>query len=133
VTTTERFLRESNVWLATVRPSGRPHLVPIWFTWVEKRIWIATQGDSVKVRNLAHNPTASVSLQDGDRPVVAEGTASVHLPPFANVGDLLAVQDAFVEKYKWDFVADSDRPVLLEIVPAKWVFPSYETDAEPPR
>ena len=29
-----RFLeREPVVWLSTVRPSGAPHLVPIWFWW----------------------------------------------------------------------------------------------------
>ncbi|MCP4418942.1 MAG: hypothetical protein GY805_20185 [Chloroflexi bacterium] len=26
-----RLLTERNIWLATVRPSCRPHLIPIWF------------------------------------------------------------------------------------------------------
>ena len=30
----ERLRTEANVWLATMRPDGRPHVSPIWFVWV---------------------------------------------------------------------------------------------------
>jgi hypothetical protein len=33
----ERLSGERNVWIATVRPDGRPRLVPVWFSWVENR------------------------------------------------------------------------------------------------
>lgn len=79
-----RLATERCVWLATTRPSGTPHLVPVWFvhdttsaTW-----WISTGARSVKVRNMTRQPEVSLALEDGTSPVVAEGTARIHPPPF---------------------------------------------------
>jgi F420H(2)-dependent biliverdin reductase len=128
-TNTERFSTEANVWLATTRPDGRPHLVPIWFVWVHQRVWIATDAKSVKVRNITAHPFASVSLEDGNAPVVAEGGAQVHSAN--NVPD--DVRAEFARKYQWDIGTDSDGPVVIEITPTKWLFPSSETyDHLPP-
>jgi F420H(2)-dependent biliverdin reductase len=122
-TSTERFRTEANVWLGTTRADGRPHLVPIWFVWVHGRVWIATDAKSVKVRNIAANPFATVALEDGNKPIVAEGTAVVHSSPFNNID----VISEFVRKYQWDIEADSDGPVVIEITPTKWLFPSSDT------
>ncbi len=109
-----------NVWLATVRPDGRPHLTPIWFCFVNDRLWICTGADAVKTRNVRSNRNVSVSLEDGDVPVIAEGTASVHEPPYPR-----AVVDAFLEKYDWDISKhdDPDGPfdALLEISVRRWL------------
>ncbi len=71
--------------------------------------------------NLANNPMASVSLEDGDRPIVAEGT--VHLHPSERPPDVVA---AFKEKYGWDITIGVDRDVgevvLLELRPHRWLF-----------
>ena len=40
----DRLLREELVvWLSSVRPDGRPHLVPIWFSWDGRDIVIASK------------------------------------------------------------------------------------------
>jgi F420H(2)-dependent biliverdin reductase len=83
-TSTERFITEPNVWLGTTRADGRPHLVPIWFVWVHRRVWIATDARSVKVRNIAANPFATFALEDGNRPVVIEITPTKWLFPSAD-------------------------------------------------
>ena len=70
----DRLHAERNIWLATVRPDGCPHVAPVWFVYVDERIWVGTGLDSVRVRNLRSNPAASATLEDGDSPVVAEGT-----------------------------------------------------------
>jgi F420H(2)-dependent biliverdin reductase len=124
----ERFRTEANVWLGTTRGDGRPHLVPIWFVWVHQRVWIATDAKSVKVRNIAANPFATVALEDGNNPIVAEGTAVVHYPPFNNID----VGAEFVRKYQWDIGTDSGGPVVIEITPTKWLFPSADTTNNTP-
>jgi F420H(2)-dependent biliverdin reductase len=116
------------VWLGTTRVDGRPHLVPIWFVWVDGRVWIATDVKSVKVRNIAAHPFASVALEDGNRPIVAEGTAVVHQQPFTNT----SVSDEFVRKYQWNIGTDPDGPVVIEITPTKWLFPSSDTTNNTP-
>jgi PPOX class probable F420-dependent enzyme len=111
----ERRLREERiVWLATVRPDGRPHLVPIWFAWHDDRFWICTTSSSVKARNLEAEPRASVSLE-GDPPVVAEGTATVHRPPFPDL-----VAEAFLARFDWDIRLDDAYDALVELPVARW-------------
>jgi PPOX class probable F420-dependent enzyme len=108
-----RLQTEQNLWLATVRPNGAPHLVPIWFVWVAGKIYLCTAADSVKVRNLRQNPQVSIALEDGSQPVVVEGRAGVieqHNP---------AVVAAFQRKYDWDITTDDTYTQVIEIEPMK--------------
>jgi PPOX class probable F420-dependent enzyme len=64
-TRAEAFLRTSAVvWLSTVRPDGRPHLVPIWFWWDGASILIATKPQARKVANLRTTPDCMVAIGD---------------------------------------------------------------------
>jgi hypothetical protein len=116
----ERLRGDRNVWLVTVRPDRRPHVAPVWFVHVDNRIWIGTGEGSVRVRNLRHSSVASACLEDGDAPVVAEGTVVIH-----ETERPVPVVDAFVRKYGWDVTADIDvdvgRVVLLEFRPHRWL------------
>src|SRR5512140_2813390 len=71
----ERLSGERNIWIATVRPDGRPHLVPVWFSWVEKKIYVCTEPGSVKGRNLRINTRVALALEGGTHPVISEGLA----------------------------------------------------------
>ncbi|MCC6612605.1 MAG: PPOX class F420-dependent oxidoreductase [Anaerolineae bacterium] len=66
--------------LATVRPDGRPHVVPIWFI-VDGEDLIFTSGPaSVKVRNIEHNPHVAICVDDDAVPyhyVSLEGQVSL--------------------------------------------------------
>ena len=68
VVVVKRLHEARNVWLATVRSDGRPHVAQLWFVYVEDRIWIGTGLTSVRVRNLRSNPAASACLEPGDEP-----------------------------------------------------------------
>jgi F420H(2)-dependent biliverdin reductase len=115
-----RLEREANVWLATVRPDGRPHLVPIWFVWVNGSFWLATGARSVKVGNIRANPGVVVSLEVGNRPLVAEGTAVIWPRPFPT-----PVVAAFERKYDWDISVPEDADVgtvaLIEVAVGRWI------------
>lgn len=109
------------MWFATVRADGRPHIAPVWFVYVDDRIWVGTGAGSVRVRNLRTNPAASASLESGDDPVVAEGTVVIH-----DTERPRAVVAAFHAKYGWDITAETDADVgritLLELRPHRWLF-----------
>jgi PPOX class probable F420-dependent enzyme len=111
----ERLLNEKNVWLATVRPNGKPHLVPIWFVWFDEKIYICTQ-ESVKVKNIRANNRVSVALEDGNAPVIAEGIARLLSDDFSE-----EVARLFQDKYDWEIRTDSDYNILIEVTPTKWV------------
>ena len=76
----QRLRGEVILWLSTVRPDGRPHLVPVWFWWDGEAIFVFTQPASQKLRNLAANPAVTVALEaanEGEDIVMLEGTAEV--------------------------------------------------------
>ncbi|MGZ8515686.1 MAG: pyridoxamine 5'-phosphate oxidase family protein [Candidatus Limnocylindrales bacterium] len=54
--------QEPVVWLSSVRPDGRPHLVPIWFSWDGREILIASKPNAQKIRNLRANPGVMLAL-----------------------------------------------------------------------
>lgn len=108
-----RLSTESNIWLATVRPNGTPHLAPIWFVWVEGRVYVCTSADSVKARNLQANPSVTCALENGNAPVVLEG----HARPIESVPP--AVIEAFQRKYDWNIRTDATYDQVIEIEPMK--------------
>lgn len=84
-------------WLTTVRPSGRPDSVPVWFVWQGGEFLVYSRPNTTKLRNLAHNPMVSLSLDNtggGEDVVRIEGTArTVDAYPAAHE------VAAYVEKY----------------------------------
>jgi PPOX class probable F420-dependent enzyme len=63
----DRLLRdEPVVWLSSVRPDGRPHLVPIWFSWDGREILIASKPSAQKIRNIRANPTVMLALGEAE-------------------------------------------------------------------
>lgn len=115
-TSDPRLLTDRNIWLATTRADGRPHLAPVWFVWVRDRAFICTSSKSVKGRNLAANPRVSFALENGTAPLVCEGAATRVAAP--HPPDVLA---AFKEKYNWDIPTDVEYDALYEIAPVKWL------------
>jgi hypothetical protein len=112
----ERLEREVNVWLATTRPDGQPHLVPIWFVWFEDEIYILTTLSSVKAKNLLANPRASVALENGNQPVIAECTARRLESPYTS-----GLARAFWTKYEWDITSDGEYNAMFALTPKKWL------------
>jgi PPOX class probable F420-dependent enzyme len=63
----ERMLRTEHVlWLSTVGAAGRPHLVPIWFSWDGETVLIASKPGARKVRDIRHNPAVMLALGEPD-------------------------------------------------------------------
>ncbi len=110
-----RLGREMTIWIATVRYDGRPHLTPVWYIWLEGRIYIAIGDDSVKFENLRGNQAVAVALPDTDQVILLEGEAHV---PDRSTTDKLG--EYFFHKYEWDFRHDETADWrLVEITPHK--------------
>jgi hypothetical protein len=93
-------------WLATVTPSGRPHVVPIWGVVVEDELFLETGAPgTIKNRNLALNPEVVVHLDGVNDAVILRGVARAVRPERA-VGEAIAA--AFRGKYEgYDPAPDS--------------------------
>ena len=69
-----RLRDEANLWLATTRRDGRPHLTPIWFDWDGVRFRLTLGAGRVHLTNLARDPRVSI-LVDQD-PRLEQGLAA---------------------------------------------------------
>ena len=66
--------------LASVRPDGRPHVVPIWFVVEGDELVFNTWHKSVKAKNLQNEPRVAISVDEETPPyafVLIEGTATL--------------------------------------------------------
>ena len=51
--------------VATMGPTGKPHLVAMWYAWMDGQVWIETKAKSQKVANLRRDPTMSFLVEAG--------------------------------------------------------------------
>ncbi|HEU0304716.1 MAG TPA: pyridoxamine 5'-phosphate oxidase family protein [Gaiellaceae bacterium] len=70
---TDRLEAARNYWLATTRPSGAPHAMPVWGLWLDGTVVFSTAPDSVKARNLDRDARAVIHVALGDDVVILEG------------------------------------------------------------
>jgi hypothetical protein len=63
-------------WLATVRPDGRPHVVPVGAIWLDGAYYFTTGQGTVKGNNLDHDPHCVITLARRDFDLVFEGEAA---------------------------------------------------------
>lgn len=60
------FVRSSRTCtLATLGPTGAPHLVAMWFAVIDGQLWFETKAKSQKARNLLRDGRATVLIEDG--------------------------------------------------------------------
>ncbi len=93
--TTERMLRA-----ATVSPEGMPHVVPLWFVWYERAIWVNSLRRSKRTHDVAAGSQVALcvdtGVQYGDlRGAVLYGSFT----PAAGEPGLAQVKAAFARKY----------------------------------
>lgn len=69
--------RVRNHTVATMRPGGSPHAMPVWGLWSGDGYGMSTAITSVKSLNLLQEPACAVTVIDGDDALVLEGRAAV--------------------------------------------------------
>lgn len=108
----ERLADDTYSWFTSVRPDGRPHMVPMWHVVGGNRIYVATPPEAVKVGNVARNPSVVVALADPTEVIRVEGWA------IESIGALAEVSPYFFTKYGWN---PSSEPAgsytVIEVTP----------------
>jgi len=135
----ERRLSVSHdYWVATVRPDGRPHVMPVWGVWLDGRLWFSSSLGSRKARNLAADPRCTVTTDDARNPVVVDGVVE----RVADAGPIAAFVDAVNAKYAAGMTVEFQDPTVnatfavrpatvfaltdgdFQGSPTRWSFPS---------
>jgi nitroimidazol reductase NimA-like FMN-containing flavoprotein (pyridoxamine 5'-phosphate oxidase superfamily) len=104
------LIRADLYWIATVRRSGQPHLVPLMAVWADGAMHVSTGEDEQKARNLARNPrctlTTGRNALDGGLDVILEGAVE----RVTGEDRLARLRDMWVAKYGelWRFDVSAD-------------------------
>jgi general stress protein 26 len=120
-------LRDSHdYWLATVWPDGRPHTMPVWGAWLDDQLWFSSGLLSRKIRNIAGNPSVSVSTDDARNPVVLAGVAEIVTDHHLLQDFIDATNAKYGTSYDVGFL-DPAKNATVRVRPA-WVFGLAEDD-----
>lgn len=93
----DRLAAAATYWLATGRPDGRPHVMPVLGVWLQDSMYVATRPQSRKGKNLAQNTDCVISVSTETVNLVVECVAS----ELTDDIDLGHAADAFKAKYDW--------------------------------
>ena len=66
-----------SIWLSTTRRDGRPHAVPVWYTWDGRNLYFISGRKLQKSNNLRRQPWIVVHAGDGDDVIILEGIAEI--------------------------------------------------------
>ncbi|MGH3448375.1 MAG: pyridoxamine 5'-phosphate oxidase family protein [Nocardioidaceae bacterium] len=95
----ERLAAEPAVWLETVHLDRRHAHAPVAFAWSDPLLLIFSMANTVKLRNIGHNPSVSLSLNaayGGNDVVIADGRASCLA---ATAPEVVSLTPTFKRKY----------------------------------
>jgi hypothetical protein len=86
-----------NYWLSSVRPNGRPHVVPRWGVFIDNRFYYDGSPETRHAQNIVKNPHVSLHLESGNQVVMMEGTSKPADKPESEFAKQLA--EAISKKY----------------------------------
>ncbi len=107
-----RLAEGGTYWLATVRPDGRPHVVPVLAVWLDGALHFTSNPTARKAKNLARSPHCVITAGSPALDLVVEGQA-------AKVRDdatLQRVAEVYASKYQWQ-VTVRDRAFWADGAP----------------
>ena len=138
---TERLASAHTYFIATTRPDGRPHVMPVWGIWLEGAFYFSSGRTSRKAQNLSANPRCVVSTEHNGESVILEGIAEeTHDKTVRQRCD-----KTYSEKYHWDMEANDEpffvvRPCvafgfiendgLFTSTATRWIFDRDEIDSD---
>lgn len=95
----EKRLTESiNYWLCTVRPDGRPHVVPRWGVYLDGKFYYDGSPETRHARNLESNPNVTLHLESGNDVVIMDGASAPASKPRPELAQRLSA--AYALKYE---------------------------------
>jgi PPOX class probable F420-dependent enzyme len=115
------FLAEQKVvTVATTGPSGRPHLMPLWYVVRDGRLWSWTYAKSQKVRNLERDARATLQVEAGVdyevlRGVMLETDVTIH----RETDDVAALGVEIFERYTGGALDEDTRAMVAAQAPKR--------------
>jgi hypothetical protein len=122
----ERLERSHDYWVATTRPDGWPHVMPVWGVFVDDALSFSSSRGSRKARNLAANARCAITTDNAFEPVVIEGTAELVQDLTAIAAFVININDKYQTDYTIDFFSAPEN--VCFVVRPRWAFALVESD-----
>ena len=111
------FADQDVVHLASTRPDGSPHVVPVWFVWREEAIYVSARRDSSTWRNIERDPRVCATFHTGSSwrelaGIVIRGHAEPLSPQHPA---LRGVMSEWYEKYRMALAGDGFRAFAQQV------------------
>ena len=84
-------------WLCSVRPNGRPHVVPRWGVFLDNKFYYDGSPETRHARNITENPCVTLNLENGEQAIILEGVSQPAGKPDPEFAKRLA--EAIGKKY----------------------------------
>ncbi len=72
----KRLTESKHYWMCSVRPDGRPHVVPRWAVYLDGNLYYDGSPETRHARNIAENSNVTVNLEDGQKAIILEGASA---------------------------------------------------------
>jgi hypothetical protein len=96
----QRLAKGGWFWLATVRPDGAPHTMPVLAVWSDSALYVASKETARKSRNIASDGRCVIATDTGDLHLIVEGEAR----RVRDEETLRRASAAFDDIYEWPTV-----------------------------
>ena len=97
----ERFLKDNEVGrLATISKDGLPHVVPVCYMYRSGDLWVATDYETGKYRNLRSNKKVALVVDtgyDSNRGILIQGRAQI----YERGKEFRRIYAVFHKKFNW--------------------------------
>ena len=97
---TTQMTKAKNYWLCSVRPDGRPHVVPRWGVFIGNKLYYDGSPETRHAQNILANSNVSLHLENGSQAVIMEGFSKPTEKPLPEFAKRLA--EAISDKYASD-------------------------------
>src|SRR6266851_6215639 len=100
--------------LGTTNSKGEPNIHPIWYHYANQKIYLMSNKNTVKVRNMNLNKTVYFSVDTDATPnrgVKGKGTATISKDP----GKALSISEKIVAKYLGDLNSSMAKKIVDEV------------------
>lgn len=121
----EEYLRRPLVvTFTTIRPDGSPHVTPIWYEYDGGKFYCWVGADTIKVRNIRHDPHVALCIATHDHPykyVIVNGSCEISHDGVAERARSIAVR-YYGEERGARFASETYRDgeaVLLVVTPTR--------------
>jgi hypothetical protein len=121
---TERLTVSHDYWLATVRPDGRPHVMPVWGVWNDGGLLFSTSATSRKAHNLQAEARCTITTDNALEPVIVEGVAELVTDMRGIEAFAAQINSKYDTSYGLDFFLENSS---YRVRPS-WVFALTEDD-----